>query len=176
MLEGISGGYRNGWYRDLRKELDQLCRRIENEISEIKKIRDLTLRRWQKALRDEDYLGSVAFDLHSFYQGVERIFEAFAKSIDRTVPSGDRWHKRLLIQMTEEVPGIRPAVISEETKTALDSYRTFRHLARNIYTFNLDTGRIKTLVENLPGAVEKACTDISLFLDFLKKWSAYRAE
>ena len=130
----------------MRKQLDQLCRRIENEVAEIKEIRDLSLRRWEKALRDEDYLGSVAFDLHSFYQGVERIFEAFAKSIDRTVPSGDRWHKRLLVQMTEEIPGIRPAVISEETRTALDSYRTFRHLARNIYTFNLDAERIRSLV------------------------------
>lgn len=156
----------------MRKELDQLCRRIENEIAEIKEIRDLALRRWQKALRDEDYLGSVAFDLHSFYQGVERIFEAIAKSIDRTVPSGDRWHKRLLVQMTEEIPGIRPAVISEETRTALDSYRTFRHLARNIYTFNLDAKRIRSLVENLPDTVEKVCKDISVFLDFIKKWCA----
>ena len=131
----------------MRKELDQLCRRIENEIAEIKEIRDLALRRWQKALRDEDYLGSVAFDLHSFYQGVERIFEAIAKSIDRTVPSGDRWHKRLLVQMTEEIPGIRPAVISEETRTALDSYRTFRHLARNIYTFSLNVSYSNSLAD-----------------------------
>ena len=35
----------------MRKELGQLCRRIENEVSEIKKIRDLALRRWQKAKR-----------------------------------------------------------------------------------------------------------------------------
>jgi len=160
----------------LKKELDQFCRRIESEVSEIEKNRDLALRRWQKALRDEDYLGSVAFDLHSFYQGVERIFEAFAKSIDRKVPRGKTWHKNLLVQMTEEVPEIRPAVISEETRVALDSYRTFRHLARNIYTFNLDAGRIKTLVENLPDTVEKACNDISVFLDFLKKWGTYKEE
>lgn len=157
----------------MREELDQLCRRIESEVSEIKKIRDFALRRWQKALRDEDYLGSVAFDLHSFYQGVERIFEGIAKSIDRTVPSGDRWHRSLLAQMTEEIPGIRPAVISGETRMAIDSYRTFRHLARNIYTFNLDVRRIKTLVESLPDVVEKFCEDISVFLDFLKKWSVY---
>lgn len=157
----------------MREELDQLCGRIESEVAEIKKIRDFAFRRWQKALRDEDYLGSVAFDLHSFYQGVERIFEAIAKSIDRIVPSGDRWHRSLLAQMTEEIPGIRPAVISEETRTALDNYRTFRHLARNIYTFNLDVRRIKTLVESLPDVVEKFCEDISVFLDFLKKWSVY---
>lgn len=113
----------------MRQELNHLSRRIQNEVFEVEKVRDLALRRWQKALRDEDYLGSVAFDLHSFYQGVERIFEAIAKSIDRSVPSGDRWHKRLLVQMTEEIPGIRPAVISVKTKTALNNYRTFRHLA-----------------------------------------------
>ena len=154
----------------MREELDQLCRRIESEVSEIKKIRDFALRRWQKALRDEDYLGSVAFDLHSFYQGVERIFEAIAKSIDRTVPSGDRGHRSILAQMTEEIPEIRPAVISEETRTALDNYRTFRHLARNIYTFNLEAKRIRSLVENLHDTIEKLCKDISVFLDFLKEW------
>lgn len=153
----------------MRKELGQLCRRIETEVAEIKKIRDLALRRWQKALRDEDYLGSVAFDLHSFYQGVERIFEAIAKSIDRTVFSGERWHVALLDQMTEEISGIRPAVISSETKSALNDYRTFRHLARNIYTFNLDSRRLHKLVDNLPDTVEKFCQDISAFLGFLKE-------
>lgn len=152
----------------MREELGQLCRRIENEVAEIKRIRDLALRRWKKALRDEDYLGSVAFDLHSFYQGVERIFEAIAKSIDRTVPSGDRWHRDLLLQMTEEIPEIRPAVISEETRAALDSYRIFRHLARNIYMFNLEAKRIRSLVENLADTIERLCKDISAFLDFLK--------
>ena len=151
------------------EELDQLLRRIDNEVAEIQKIRDLALKRWQKALRDEDYLGSVAFDLHSFYQGVERIFEVFAKGIDGDMPSGEAWHKRLLEQMTEEIPGIRPAVISEQTKAALDKYRAFRHLARNIYTFNLDVQRIRGLVENLSDTIERVCSDISVFLDFLKK-------
>ena len=150
------------------EEFDQLLRRIENEVAESQKIRDLALKRWQKALRDEDYLGSVAFDLHSFYQGVERTFEVFAKGIDGDMPSGKAWHKRLLEQMTEEIPGIRPAVISEQTKAALDKYRAFRHLARNIYTFNLDVKRIRGLVENLSETIEKVCSDISVFLDFLK--------
>jgi uncharacterized protein YutE (UPF0331/DUF86 family) len=70
--------------------------------------------------------------------------------------------------MTEEIPEIRPAVISEETRTALDSYRTFRHLARNIYTFNLEAKRIRSLVENLADTIEKFCKDISAFLDFLR--------
>ena len=129
------------------QEVDQLVRRIQNEIAEIQRIKDLLLRRWEKALRDQDYLGSVAFDLHGFCQGVERIFQAFAKAIDGDVPTGDAWHKRLLDQMSEEAPGIRPAIISEPTKAALDAYRTFRHVARNIYTFNLDVKKMAGLIE-----------------------------
>jgi hypothetical protein len=145
----------------------EIAKRIRREISQLEIIRDHALRRWQKASRDEDYLGSVAFDLQGFYQGVERAFATIAKSIDRSMPTDEKWHKMLLEQMTNEVPGIRPAVISMDTKEALDSFRMFRHLAHNIYTFNLDPRRIKTLVEQMPGAVALVCRDLSVFADFL---------
>jgi hypothetical protein len=77
--------------------------------------------------------------------------------------------KMLLEQMGDEVSGIRPAVISMETRQALDNFRMFRHLAHNIYTFNLDPTRIKSLIDNLPGAVDLVCQDLSLFADFLEQ-------
>ena len=70
-------------------EVIRITKRIRREISELYEIKKLALRRWQKTLRDEDYLGSVAFDLQGFYQGVERVFEIVAKSIDRSVPDGE---------------------------------------------------------------------------------------
>ena len=111
----------------------------------------------------------MAFDLQSFYQGVERIFEAVAKSIDRGVPSGEKWHKMLLDQMAEDIVGIRPAVISMETREAVDDFRKFRHIARNIYPFNLDPMRIRSLVEKLPEAVDRVCKDFSAFAEFLNQ-------
>ena len=69
--------------------------------------------------------------------------------------------------MTEGFPGVRPAVISMETKLALDDYRTFRHVARNIYTFNLDANKMKSLVNELPHVVELVITDIAAFVEFL---------
>jgi hypothetical protein len=108
-------------------EVIGIVKRIRKEISELYKIKDSVLRRWKKTLKDEDYLGSVAFDLQSFYQGVERSFEIIAKAIDRSVPGGEKWHKMLLEQMSNEIPGIRPAVISTETRDALDQFRMFRH-------------------------------------------------
>ena len=128
------------------EELIAIAKRIRREISELDKIREHALRRWQKVSKDPDYLGSVGFDLQSFYQGVERIFQTIAKSIDRSVPSGESWHKTLLEQMANEVSGIRPAVISTQAREALDNFRMFRHLAHNIYTFNLDPRRIKPLL------------------------------
>lgn len=151
------------------EELIRIANRIRREISELEKIREHAGRRWQKASGDEDYLGSVAFDLQGFYEGVERVFETIAKSIDRSVPAGEKWHKMLLEQMTNEVSGIRPAVISTETREALNNFRMFRHLAHNIYTFNLDPRRIKTLIEQLSGAVALVCRDLSVFADFLDR-------
>ena len=151
------------------EELIGIGKRIRREISELDKIREHALRRWQKASKDEDYLGSVGFDLQSFYQGVERVFETIAKSIDRSLPTGEKWHKMLIEQMANEVSGIRPAVISMQTRVALDNFRMFRHLAHNIYTFNLDPRRIKSLVENLPGTVDLLCQDLLRFADFLEQ-------
>jgi hypothetical protein len=54
----------------MKEEIIGLCARMRDELKQIAKIRDYALRRWEKALTDEDYLGSVAFDLHCFYQGV----------------------------------------------------------------------------------------------------------
>ena len=158
----------------MRDDLQQLSKRIRREVADLERTRDLALRRWQKGLTDEDYLGSVAFDLHSFYRGVERVFEAVAKSIDRAVPAGEKWHKMLLDQMTEEISGIRPAVISMETREALDDFRRFRHIARNIYTFNLDPMRIRSLVEKLPEGVDRACKDFLLFAEFLRQSNAHK--
>ena len=151
------------------EELIRISNRIRREISELDKIGEHAIRRWQKASKDEDYLGSVGFDLQGFYQGVERVFQTIAKSIDRSVPAGEKWHKTLLEQMANEVPGVRPAVISTQTMDALDHFRMFRHLAHNIYTFNLDPRRIKTLVENLTGTVDLACQDLLRFADFLEE-------
>jgi hypothetical protein len=151
------------------EELIALAKRIRRESSDLDRIREHALRRWEKAATDEDYLGSVAFDLQSFYQGVERVFETIARLIDRNVPTGEKWHKMLLGQMADDVSGIRPAVISLRTMHALDDFRMFRHLAHNIYTFNLDSRRIKSLIEGLPGAVDLACQDFLRFAEFLEE-------
>lgn len=37
---------------------------------------------------DEFYLASVALNLHNFYNGVERLFERIATTLDNQLPNG----------------------------------------------------------------------------------------
>ena len=52
--------------------------------------------------------------------------------------------------MTKEVLGIRPAVISTETRIRLDEYRRFRHVVRSVYTHSFDPAKLGKLVNSAP--------------------------
>ena len=91
-------------------------------------------------------LGSI---LHDFYMGVERIFVRIAEELEGGLPNGASWHRELLNDMSMELDGIRPAVISEALRDRLDEYLRFRHLFRNIYAFHLDKVRLTELIKGL---------------------------
>lgn len=63
---------------------------------------------------------------------------------------------------------IRPPVLSTETRTRLDRYRGFRHVVRNLYTFELDPQQIRTLVEGLQPAMEQVSRELAAFAQFLE--------
>lgn len=54
-------------------------------------------------------LGSV---LHSFYNGLENIFNIIAKNIDSSVPTGNKSHQELLHQMAIK-NSMRDEIINE---------------------------------------------------------------
>lgn len=125
--------------------------RIKQELSEINLSVERAKEAWEKAHNQADslYLDSVALSLHSFYGGLERIFELIAQNVDGTVPMGANWHQELLRQMTAEIPQIRPAVIDVHTRIKLDDYRAFGHIVRNVYAHNFIPEKMKLLVDNL---------------------------
>ncbi|MEM8505939.1 MAG: nucleotidyltransferase domain-containing protein [Cyanobacteria bacterium P01_D01_bin.1] len=93
--------------------------------------------------QDEDYLGTLALNLHSFYSGAERIFREIARDIDGSLP-------------------ITPA-----TRILLEDYCAFRHVVRNIYTMQLKGERIQPLVVALPTAFAALKQDCEAFSDSL---------
>lgn len=84
-------------------------------------------------------LAALASVLHSFYNGIENLLLCVAKGFDRAVPTGPKWHRDLLMQMSEPNDR-RPALFSPETSTKLDEYLGFRHFYRHAYTFFLVLG------------------------------------
>ena len=51
-----------------------------------------------------------------------------------------------LVQMTSQVDGVRPAVISLDSCQNLNRYRSFRHVVRHIYPFDLEASPIEELI------------------------------
>ncbi len=118
---------------------------------------------------DDGYLDGAALNLHGFYTGVENIFEDIARHLDRDIPKGSDWHKQLLLQMSAEIPLMRPRVISQETRFCLEEYRSFRHIVRNVYTFRFRFSRVRELVAELRSCYHSISSDLKDFAIFLKE-------
>jgi len=131
----------------------ELAARIRGELTDLARVVDRICQRWSDfgclPGEQEAYLEAVALNLHGFYAGIERVFDLVGRHIDGATSAGDMWHRDLLDQMSRDCPGKRPAVISAGPLATLDELRRFRHLVRNVYTFNLDLHRVGLLVESL---------------------------
>ncbi len=148
-----------------------LIGQFRQDLTDLERIVERATTQVQKAQQtgDDNYLDAVALNLHTFYTAAERVFEEIAREIDSFVPSGSDWHRRLLRQMLAEMPEVRPPVITQQTYEILDEYRAFRHVVRNVYTFELRPTRIQELATNLPIGYRQLVSDIQVFCDFLKK-------
>jgi len=93
-------------------------------------------------------LTALAAVLHSFYNGIENIFQIILKKIDRQTINSSKWHKELLLAMSEQ-NAQRNAVISIKTMLLLPQYLSFRHFYRHSYSFYLNWEDMKPLINSL---------------------------
>jgi len=148
-----------------------LAERIRSEITEIDRVVQRALTAWSKVNQypEEDmYLDVVALNLHSFYSGIERLFELIARYVERDLPTSPTWHRDLLQQMALDISDIRPAVIDHSDVASLDEFRRFRHLVRNVYTTNLVPEKMGGLMATLPGLWPRLRSELLAFADFLE--------
>ncbi len=144
--------------------------RIRQEVPELDRVVSRAVRAWASASGDpEDLLvDATALNVHSFYAGLERIFTLVAERIDASLPSGPNWHQDLLRQMTTQLPGVREAVLTQDLFPALDRYRGFRHVVRNVYAYVLDPRLVAVLVDDLPETSERVREQLEAFADALE--------
>ncbi len=151
-----------------------LSRRIVSEITaELSNI--LTLRNEYREFTnkyksvDKYMLRVKASYLADFYMGIERIFQIIATEIDGGIPQGEEWHKRLLLNMTIEIEGVRPPVISTNLYNSLRPFLGFRHVVRQAYGFQLDEAKLEELASSFENTVRYFSDEAAKFCDTLRK-------
>jgi predicted nucleotidyltransferase len=164
--------YINNYHQNMKKYL-VLVGQINEELKELNILIKSNERIIAKIniTQDEDYFGTVALNLHSFYCGVERIFKQIAQIIDNSVPDQADWHRQLLRQMMISIPDIRPQVISSQTKAVLDEYCSFRHVVRNIYSINLKGERVQELAKDLNQCYQLLEEDLRKFIAIINEYN-----
>jgi hypothetical protein len=109
----------------------------------------------------------LAVALHHAYGAVEAALARVSRVIERGLPAGSDWHAALLHVMTLDIPGVRPAVLSRLSATALRKLLAFRHFFRHAYAAEWDleqlTGLRLTALEAAPGIA----ADLAAFDDVL---------
>jgi hypothetical protein len=133
------------------KDLAQLVREIEETARALPP---------EPSHRDKAALGAF---VHSFYNGIENILKRLAQEIDHSIPVGEGWHRALLRRMATEVPGVRPAILQQETAEALEPYLGFRHFFRHAYTFHIEWEKLQPLIEKVGEVFERVRNDLERF-------------
>lgn len=150
--------------------LVRLAAAIRAEISRIASVvaeAELALVDFSESEPSRRELRGIGDIVHDFYTGAERVFEKIAPELNGGVPGGPTWHRELLQNMTLDLPGIRPDVVSARTAQLLAEFLRFRHLFRNLYGFELEWPRLRSLVARLPEAWSALEADLQGFLRFL---------
>jgi hypothetical protein len=151
-----------------------LAARIRAALADVGRVaeRAAVLRDKAQTTGDDGFWDGVALNLHGFYAGVEQIFEDISRVLDGGTPAGAAWHFELLLQMSAEVSGVRPAVITRETRACLDEFRAFRHIVRNVYAFQLRPDRLAALVAGLAPCLAHVRASLLEFAAHLERLAA----
>ncbi len=110
----------------------------------------------------------LAYLLHNFYCALEDVFQEIARTFENRIEDPSKYHRELLNRMQLDVPGIRPKLLSRESRLVLDELRGFRHVFRHAYDYELDPAKVKGLKHKLIIRWKCIEKDVDIFTGFLQ--------
>jgi hypothetical protein len=118
-----------------------LIAELEGDYRELGRAMSQNSRAWERiragSIDPLDW-GALGFTLHSAYGILENYFLRVSKFFENSL-APQVWHKELVEKMALEIPGVRPALLTEKSteRRALELLK-FRHRFRNLYGEDLD--------------------------------------
>jgi hypothetical protein len=122
------------------------------------------LDRAQPDFRD---LAALAYLMHNIYNALENSFEQISRTFENHITNQAQWHKELLQKMFLAIPTVRPAVLPVELRPFLTDLRSFRHVFRHSYDFEIRADLLHTLVRSWSAERERTLAALAGFRDYL---------
>lgn len=117
---------------------------------------------------DEHKMIHSAYMLHNLYNAYEDLFQEIAVCFENNIERSSGYHKNILMRMKISIPGIRLALLSEESFSMLSELMGFRYVFRHAYNYDLELGKLQELRAKITEGREVIEKDISLFEVYLK--------
>lgn len=129
------------------------------------------LKQRSENLNPEDIvrLESIAYQIHNLYNAIEDLLKIVATYFENNITDTSQWHSALLTRMTQEVSGIRPALLSSQSYLVLNNLRGFRHFFRHAYGSEIEFEQLKINLDKALIIVFHIEQDITIFLEKIEK-------
>ncbi|MFQ6100785.1 MAG: hypothetical protein ACE5OS_06070 [Anaerolineae bacterium] len=117
---------------------------------------------------DEVRMESVAYQIHNLYNAAEDLLKITAAHFENQIADSARWHTALLHRMTQEITGVRPPLLSQETYRLLNSLRGFRHFFRHAYAAPVEYAQLQINLDKARQLRPRLREDVERFLSQLQ--------
>ncbi|PSB25594.1 hypothetical protein [Stenomitos frigidus] len=142
---------------------------VRSQIQLIQRVAQLVELRAQGLQReDAARLESVAYQVHNFYNAVEDLLKTIAVQFENQVTDTSRWHQLILQRMTQEIPAVRPAFLSQNSFEALNALRGFRHFFRHAYGVPIEYEQLFANLNRVRAVLPILEQDVKQFLQQLQ--------
>ncbi len=139
---------------------------LSDQWREIGRLHGIVRERLGNFKESQEKVDSMGYKLHNLYCVYEELFQIVARYFENQVEP-QRYHADLLRRMKLNIPGVRPALISEGTYALLDELRRFRHFFRHAYGVDLDPERVEGVAKKAVELEKRFGEDLNNFLGLL---------
>lgn len=126
-------------------ELQTLTSELADDASLAVAALELAERRY--ADRTPASFDSSAHHLSRSYNVIEQMGLRVAKAFENSLDDEKGWHTELIRRLSIRIPGVRPALFSEEIRQPLQELRAFRHVFVHAYDLEVDPDKLALVLK-----------------------------